>query len=200
MTVPSRLRWCAVTPDLLAHAHLPDIGAWAGDADPDTLIRVAVAALDDDATAEEDDTTGDLDYDDEEAESAEDRRITWAITHTFPTQRDHAGQIAVDWPSVVVIELRARDTIGLAVLCGLLGEARAPQDGGPVVVVFGEGWAPFYHAADAAGLPYSLDSVLVANDFAQAVALGVVEFDRVQRAPARPAPARVLLLSPPTPT
>ncbi len=198
MTVPSRLRWCAVTPDLLAHAHLPDIGAWAGDADPDTLIRVAVAALDDDATAEEQDTTEGADYGDEE--SAEDRRITWAITHTFPTQRDHAGEIAVDWPAVVVIELRARDTIGLAVLCGMLGEARAPQDGGPVVVVFGDGWAPFYHAADAAGLPYSLEGVLVANDFAQAVALGVVEFDRVQRAPARPAPARVLLLSPPTPT
>jgi hypothetical protein len=192
---PSRLRWCAVVPDLSPDHALPDVGAWAGDADPDTLIRLALSALADDDTADEDDTTGGLDYDDQD--SAEDRRVSWAVSHTFPPQRDHAGEIAVDWPAVVVIELRARDSIGIAVLCGLLGEARAPSDGGPVVVVFGEGWAPFHHAADAAGLPYSLDNVLVANDLAQAVAIGVVEFDQAQRAPARPAVARMLLLTPP---
>ena len=190
---PSRLRWCAVVPDLSPDHALPDVGAWAGDADPDTLIRLALSALADDDTAEEPGAVSAHDDD-------EHRRITWAITHTFPTQRDHAGEIAVDWPAVVVIELRARDSIGLAMLGGVLGEARAPGDGGPVVVVFGEGWAPFHHAADAAGLPYSFDNVLVANDFAQAVALGVVEFDRAQRAPARPAVARVLLLNPAKPT
>lgn len=199
MPTPSRLRWCAVVPDLSPDHALPDVGAWAGDADPDTLIRLALQSLADDVTADEDDTTGSADYDDEE--SAEDRAVSWRISHDFPTQRDHAGEVAVDWPSVVVIELRARDSIGLLLLGALLGEARAPSFGGPVVVVFGEGWAPCHHAADAAKLPYSLDGVLVANDLAQAVAVGVAEFDRAQRAPARPAEARVLLMTPqPKPT
>lgn len=199
MTSPPRLRWCAVTPSLSPDHALPNVGAWSGAADPDTLIRLTVSALAEDDTAEVEDTTGDADYDGED-ERAEDERVTWAISHDFPTQHDHAGEIAVDWPAVVVIELRARDSIGLVLLGGLLGEARAPGDGGPVVVVYGEGWAPFHHAADAAKLPYSLDGVLVANDLAQAVALGVVEFDRAQRAPARPAVARVLLMTPAKPT
>lgn len=193
---PPKLRWCAVTPDLLAHAHLPDIGAWAGEAAPDTLIRLAMRAIEDEPTADEDDVTGEIDYD-AEPPTAEDRAVTWTTSHEPPRQMSHAGQIAVDWPAVVVIELRVRDSIGLFMLGALLGEARRPAEGGPIVVVFGEGWAPFHHAADAAMLPYSLDGVLVANDFAQAIALGVVEFDRVQRMPARPPAARVLLATPP---
>lgn len=192
----SRLRWCAVSPQVhIGNGHYPDVGAWSASAEPDTLIRLIVETTDDEDTA---DAPGSSSSPRPARHEVSDTH--WNVSHTFPTQMSHAGDIAVNWPAVVVIELRARDSIGLILLGAVLGEARAPSEGGPVVVVFGDGWAALHHAADAAQLPYSLDGVIAANDLAQAVALGVYEFDRVQRAPARPSAARVLLLSPKTPT
>lgn len=187
----SRLRWCAVTPQAHIGNDYPDVGAWSGSADPDTLVRLIVETTDDEDTADEPGSSSSPRPSREDAIS-----LPWNVSHTFPNQMLFAHDHAVAWPAVVVIELRQRDSIGLILLGAVLGEARAPSDGGPVVVVFGEGWAAFHHAADAAQLPYSLDAVHVANDFAQAVALGLYEFDRAQRAPARASAARALLHSP----
>ncbi len=185
MSAAARLQWLRLTPELHPDLSPPDLGVWAAGVDPDTLTRLVMHAMQDEVTADED-TTSEVDYEDD---ADADSPVRWTSSQRWPVVlKEVAGLEIVDWPAVVVLEIRPRDGIGTLILGALLGECRPPEEGGPVIVVFGDGWAQLHHAIDAVQLPYSLDAVHVANDLAQAVSIGVAMFDRAQRAPAQPRP------------